>query len=134
MTAAIEVTGPVFQAHQLLVQERRRLEVEEGLTDTAADKLVDNQLHTAAQCYLLSTDHRPGGKPWPSIGIAWRPGDRLVHLARAGALYLAEAERLERARKPAAARLRRASLAIAEGLSKHLARQAVPAQREDHRP
>lgn len=134
MSAAIEVTPLAGDAYQLLVEELGRLAVQEGLTDTIADTLRRGQLHTAAQCYLLATDDRPGGKPWPPIGIAWRPGDRAVNLARAGALYLAEAERLERAGKPGADRLRLAALAVAEGLAKHLARQAVPAPREDHRP
>lgn len=117
----------------VILEERERLRTEDGLTDDAADRLTAGQIHAAAQCYLLSTDSRPGGKPW-LVGFAWRPGDRTVHLARAGGLYLAEAERLDRAGKPAADRLRRAALAIAEGLSKLIDRGPIPAQGEDHRP
>jgi hypothetical protein len=113
-------------------EERTRLRVEDGLTDDRVDTLTGGQLHTAAQCYLLSTDDRPGGKPWPSIGLAWRPGDRTVHLARAAALYLAEAERLDRAGHPGADRLHRAAAAVAEGLSKLIDRRPIPAPREDH--
>lgn len=134
MTTDVVFLASVHRAKELLVEERRRLEVEEGLTDAVADTLRAGQLHAAGLCYMLATDDRPGGKPWPSIGIAWRPGDRLINLLRGGALYLAEADRLERAGKPSADRLRRAALAVAEGLSKLIDRGPVPAQREDLHP
>lgn len=76
--------------------ERHRQMVEEHYMSNMDDRYTDGQLAKAAGCYEL---HLPGssvppGWPWPSY--FWKPTTRIRMLEKAGALYMAESERLER--------------------------------------
>lgn len=116
------VTEPV--GWTLIIGERcRQLEVE-GYRSDRDDTYTAGQLAKAARCYLsMAADARnvgpPAGWPWPRD--AWKPRDRPSNLIRAGALLLAEADRLARAgRRAQAEAVRRNAKAIAEGLTRLL--------------
>ncbi|HEX8913394.1 MAG TPA: dATP/dGTP pyrophosphohydrolase domain-containing protein [Humisphaera sp.] len=78
--------------------ERRRQVEDEGYSDTHDDRHSGGELVRAAVCYLR---HGAAGAPvpdrWPFEPAAWRPGDERRSAVKAGALYLAEFERLRRA-------------------------------------
>lgn len=111
---------------QIVVDERKRQVSREGYTDEHDDKHANGELAAAAACYAMEPDRRvmvsavisintargladpdsfsdraalvPCNWPWEAVW--WKPSeDRVRDLAKAGALYLAEASRLKRAGK-----------------------------------
>ena len=82
-------------------KERLRQIDREGFSPESDDGYLDGELLRAAACYLLNlvvpkSPHRwPGLWPWPSLW--WKPTNPRRDLVKAGALILAEIERLDRA-------------------------------------
>lgn len=75
-----------------VLAERRRQTDEEGWTADHDDEYTKGQLAAAATCYVT-------GFPlyWPWLRSWWKPTTRRRNLVKAGALILAEIERLDRA-------------------------------------
>ncbi len=95
----------ISRAASDLLAERRRQVEEEGFTPQADDQYTDRELADAAACYAAgdcdiwaSGDYPNTEKwglwPWPDNW--WKPSDRRRNLVKAGALILAEIERLDR--------------------------------------
>ena len=78
----------------IVVERRRQVEVE-GWTPEHDDAHSDGALAKAATCYSsvypLASCYWPGDLKW------WKPKDRRSNLVKAGALIVAEIERLDRA-------------------------------------
>lgn len=90
-----------------VMKERARQVQQEGWTPEHDDRHDDDQLARAAACYAMPEDHRDYGPEgletmdpyaWPWDGGWWKPtpDDRRRELVKAGALILAEIERLDR--------------------------------------
>lgn len=90
---------------QIIVAERRRQVTSEGWTSEHDDEHTDGSLAQAAACYAMhpgEPDSFAAMDPpelWPWDPSWWKPSpdDRMRELAKAGALILAEMERLHRA-------------------------------------
>lgn len=87
-------------AMKLISDERKRQIEVEGWSTEHDDKHADGELLNAAGAYLL-TPHvslRDDGAPlgWPWEPKWWKPKNERSNLIRAGALCLAESERLQR--------------------------------------
>lgn len=90
---------------QLFEDERRRQREVEGYTHAHDDTHVDGELLAAGMCYLreargdnfYSEDGKPLGWPWGDEW--WKPSTPERNFIKAGALFLAERERLKRASK-----------------------------------
>jgi hypothetical protein len=93
-----------------IAAERQRQIASEGWTLEHDDEHDGRELAYAAACYAVG-DHRiigldDNGKPvgeasiWPWHLDWWKPKDRRSNLIRAGALIVAEIERLDRASSP----------------------------------
>lgn len=83
--------------------ERVRQQSEEGWTPEHDDEHGHGQMATAAGCYAMFTAAYPEGDPpryWPWAVKWWKPRDPRRNLVKAGALILAEIERLDRAAAP----------------------------------
>jgi hypothetical protein len=95
-----------------VLAERRRQVTEEWWTPQHDDKHIDREMASAAATYALATtwndEDRAHLKPgifgsmalrqlWPWAKEWWKPTDRRRDLVKAGALILAEIERLDRA-------------------------------------
>lgn len=93
---------------RIVFAERKRQIRAEGWTSEHDDEHTQGQLAAAAGCYATPPEKRstvtsmtvwenyPLDWPWDSKW--WKPSpDRIRELAKAGALYLAEADRLKRA-------------------------------------
>ena len=84
----------------VLAERQRQISVE-GWTPESDDRHVDGAMASAAACYALATDeHRLSFKHlnlWPWSLTWWKPNGRRRNLIKAGALILAEIERLDRA-------------------------------------
>ena len=90
------------KAAQDVLAERQRQIEKEGWTPEHDDDHWDGELADAAACYafsssLLNSDEPP--RHWPWRRESWKPCDRRRMLVKAGALILAEIERLDRARQ-----------------------------------
>lgn len=83
-----------------VLAERERQQAEEGWTPEHDDEHCNGELAMAAVCYINETGtvNRNGGKPWgwPWDASWWKPNARRRNLVKAGALILAEIERLDR--------------------------------------
>jgi hypothetical protein len=105
------------QAAQDVLGERQRQVEKEGWTPEHDDEHSDGALADAAACYAMSdravalvddlylsatNQQRLSEHPyeWPFDAEWWKPKDRRRDLVRAGALILAEIERLDRAALP----------------------------------
>lgn len=90
---------PITDAARDVLLERARQESQEGWTPTHDDEHSDGALAKAAACYAISTAMDAEAPPpwWPFDEEWWKPQDRRRNLVRAGALILAELERLDRA-------------------------------------
>lgn len=89
------------QAAQDVLAERRRQIEAEGWTPEHDDAHADGGLAHAAGCYAKRAAfpelNRHPPMTWPWEARWWKPGDRRRMLVKAGALILAEIERLDRA-------------------------------------
>lgn len=81
-----------------IVAERQRQINEEGWTPEHDDQHDGGEMLRAAVAYLWhdTEDFRDMSGFWPWDAIWWKPKDRRRNLIRAGALCLAEKERIER--------------------------------------
>jgi hypothetical protein len=89
-------------AAQSVLAERARQVAAEGWTPEHDDAHGDTQMAGAAACYALaSVAHWAAGPAiqqfWPWDEAWWKPSDARRNLVKAGALILAEIERLDRA-------------------------------------
>lgn len=91
-------------AHDVLVERRRQIEAE-GWTPEHDDEHDGGELACAAAAYALDAGDKLDQRPpdfWPWYGGRprevrwWKPSDRRRNLVKAGALILAEIERLDR--------------------------------------
>lgn len=82
-----------------VLAERQRQVTAEGWTPAHDDEHVEGQLSDAAACYaLFATDQsRPVPDYWPWPDNWWKQHGERRDLVRAGALIIAEIERLDRA-------------------------------------
>lgn len=84
-----------------IAAERRRQIEEEDWTPEHDDEHRAGELADAAACYAADDGAHPNeGEPpsgWPWGANWWKPKDRRHDLIRAGALIVAEIERLDRA-------------------------------------
>ena len=94
-------------ARDVLAERQRQIEVE-GWTPEHDDAHSLGQMAGAALCYLAEdiphwARQQAHGCYWPWDAEWWNPGDHRRNLVKAGALILAEIERLDRATRPASA-------------------------------
>lgn len=82
-----------------VLAERQRQMTAEGWTPEGDDRYTYAELSIAAQCYAAHSGDMGAGVPvqWPWDDEWWKPSDRRRNLIKAGALILAEIERLDRA-------------------------------------
>lgn len=84
-----------------VIAERQRQKTVEGWTPEHDDEHCNGELAMAAVCYINETGtvNRNGGKPWgwPWDASWWKPNTRRRNLVKAGALVMAEIERIDRA-------------------------------------
>ncbi|HAJ6009944.1 TPA: ead/Ea22-like family protein [Escherichia coli] len=84
-----------------VIAERQRQQSVEGWMPEHDDEHCNGELAMAAVCYINETGtvNRNGGKPWgwPWDASWWKPNARRRNLVKAGALILAEIERIDRA-------------------------------------
>lgn len=88
-----------------IAEERQRQIESEGWSERHDDGYTAGQLAYAAVCYAdpASSQHKRPEK-WPWTWSWWKPGtDRRRQLVKAGALIVAELDRLERAEARAGA-------------------------------
>lgn len=84
------------------IENGRQVEVE-GWTTDHDDTHLDGEMADAAALYAsLRVRHITGFATWPWDAKWWKPKDRRRDLVRAGALILAEIERLDRKNDSAA--------------------------------
>lgn len=92
-------TTATARALRLIERERERQIKVERFNDVHDDRYTHGELARAAASYTL--EHVDAGRGawntyWPWAMKWWKPGDPLRNLAKAGALILAEMERIER--------------------------------------
>ena len=85
----------------LVARERQRQVLEEGWSPAWDDGYVRGELPKAAACYAVNVINPAGGESsapsdWPFMYHWWKPTTPLRDLTKAGALILAEIERLMR--------------------------------------
>lgn len=89
-------------AMNIVLTERARQRRDEGFTDSGDDDYTDQELAYAAACYTIPLGPVNRASFWPRKWNKdwWKPTpkNRLRELAKAGALILAEMERLLRAK------------------------------------
>ena len=92
-------------AIQLIADERERQLKEEGWTEEHDDEYFQGELAAAAACYATPEHLRLYRRrargimtplSWPWAPNWWKPKDEIADLVRAGALIVAEIERLQR--------------------------------------
>lgn len=76
--------------------ERLRQRREEGWTDKHDDGHDAGELADAAACYALGKPWEIIKQLWPWSADWWKPTDKRRNLIKAGALIVAEIERLDR--------------------------------------
>jgi len=89
-----EVACPA--AADVLAERRRQIKTE-GWSPEHDDQHQRQELSLAAACYALGTTTPYGKTLWPWHYSAWKPRNYRTNLIKAGALILAEIERLDRA-------------------------------------
>jgi len=84
-----------------VLAERERQKSIEGWTEAHDDTHATGELAAAAACYarLAGLERIQPPPSWPWAQQWWKPKDRRRDLVRAGALIIAEIERLDRALK-----------------------------------
>lgn len=94
-----------------VIAERQRQQSVEGLTPAHDDKHDNNEMAFAASCYAFHSaaaswdfeddgmpyDIHPAPKNWPWDSRWWKPTSPRRDLVKAGALIIAEIERIDRA-------------------------------------
>lgn len=95
-------TIPTTAAARDVLAERQRQISAEGWTPEQDDKYGNGAMSDAAGCYALHAFDVTGEPPawWPWSNEWWKPGSPRRNLEKAGALILAEIERLDRAAVP----------------------------------
>ncbi|QCP50189.1 hypothetical protein FAZ95_13970 [Trinickia violacea] len=92
--------GALTDAARDVLAERRRQVESEGWTARHDDSHKGGQMAAAGGCYALFTDAYPNvGDPppdWPWAAKWWKPFEYRRDLVKAGALILAEIERIDR--------------------------------------
>jgi len=83
-------------ARDVLAERQRQMQVE-GWTLAHDDQYRHSELAHGAAAYALVNDKRTRPACWPWAAEWWKPLDDRRNLVRAGALVLAEIERLDRA-------------------------------------
>ncbi|EPJ4046397.1 ead/Ea22-like family protein [Klebsiella pneumoniae] len=95
------VTATATAAAADVLAERKRQVTAEGWTPGHDDEYEHGELADAAGCYALSSElfdcAGEPPRPWPWPDEWWKPTNRRRDLVKAGALILAEIERLDRA-------------------------------------
>ena len=89
---------PAQAVLDVLAERRRQIEAE-GWTPEHDDEHSVGELAKAAACYVLvSAGFNPDAtiNVWPWHRLWWKPSDKRRNLVKAGALILAEIERLDR--------------------------------------
>lgn len=88
---------------ELVLDERRRQITKEGYTSRRDDRHSQQELQRAAEAYFLSAEmYRQGFKSfrppdsWPWSKKSWKPTKPIRDLTKAGALWMAEFDRLKR--------------------------------------
>ncbi len=71
----------------------------EGYKPEHDDEHSDATMANAAACYAMGATFIGARKVWPWAHTDWKPRDERSNMVRAGALILAEIERLDRAKK-----------------------------------
>lgn len=95
-----EPSAEVTDAARDVLCERRRQVEQEGWTPEHDEKHRDHELSCAAGCYAMHTLAYPAGDPppaWPWAADWWKPTTHRRNLVKAGALILAEIEKIDRA-------------------------------------
>lgn len=82
-------------ARDVLGERRRQIETE-GWTPEHDDHHLPNELALAAASYVCADEGDAPPAIWPWDWSWWKPKDRRRNLVKAGALILAEIERLDR--------------------------------------
>src|SRR5690348_16492350 len=112
-----------MNAIEMIAAERRRQVEKERWSAEHDDKLGANVLAKAAACYAMPEDVRdksfslhykmtPRDVIWPFDDDFWKPeGDRVRELVKAGALIVAEIEKMQRGR---------VKLRIQQGIERHM--------------
>ncbi|CUJ50224.1 Uncharacterised protein [Achromobacter sp. 2789STDY5608633] len=93
----------------LLAERARQIQVE-GFSLERDDSYINGELAQAAACYAASSQSRDisyMSHLWPWAKEWWKPGTTREDLLKAGALVLAEIERIDRARVDYAGRQRK---------------------------
>lgn len=88
--------GLTMAAADVLAERRRQLEVE-GMSTAGDDNYRAAELPRAAASYVLNGANDEAPAIWPWARSWWKPRDCRANYVRAGALILAEIERLDRA-------------------------------------
>ncbi|MCM7137132.1 hypothetical protein [Enterobacter cloacae] len=90
--------GTLSNAAQSVIAERQRQQSAEGWTPEHDDQYGESQLLWASSCYVLNTIHSFNRIPldWPWEPEWWKPTNPRRDLVKAGALILAEIERIDR--------------------------------------
>lgn len=83
-------------ALDVLAERRRQVEAE-GMSTAADDRYQAAELPRAAASYILNGANDEAPAIWPWAKSWWKPRDARANYVRAGALILAEIERLDRA-------------------------------------
>lgn len=115
-----------MSGRHMIARERERQIRQEGYSSFLDDRYVACQLRRAASCYASLPISRHGSNPpanWPWPKEAWKPtpGNRICELMRAGALYLAEADRQWRlGHVPTSERMRAKAAACARKIDRIL--------------
>jgi hypothetical protein len=120
MTHAMSVTGKgrtVIALDEIAAERKRQIEAE-GWTPEHDDAHTYGEMSLAAACYALAGGYRLADdgireSPNPTLDAAafikrwwpwdwswWKPNNRRRNLVKAGALIVAEIERLDRAASP----------------------------------
>ena len=96
--AELESRTVTAAASDVLAERQRQISME-GWTPEGDDHYTYAELSIAAQCYAAHHGVMGSGVPvqWPWDDEWWKPSDRRRNLIKAGALIIAEIERLDRA-------------------------------------